>query len=95
MFFGRISNTLPCMQTSFETQLLYKHPQHVPYFWLTFRPKVSVSRTSFSVSLLSLAAQLGGSVSGGRTLLWAALGGAATGRLLYTTWTAYTGVVTT
>ena len=95
MFFGRISNTLPCMQTSFETQLLYKHPQHVPYFWLTFKPKVSVSRTSFRVSVLSLAAQLGGSVSGGRTPLWAALGGAATGRLLYTTWTAYTGVVPT
>ena len=61
----------PCTTTTFTTELVTKTPYSVDVFVLAFDPVVSVTRTSFSISPQTLVTRLGGSVSSGRTLLWA------------------------
>ena len=61
----------PCTTTTFTTELVTKTPSSVDVFVLAFDPVVSVTRTSFSISPQTLVTRLGGSVSSGRTLLWA------------------------
>ena len=64
----------PCILRSFVTQLTYKTPTDAnPLLMLSFDPVVSVTRSSFSLSGQNLAIEVGGSVSSGRTLLWALL----------------------
>ena len=64
----------PCTKTSYASQFTYKTPtMGTPSLWLAFDPMVSVTRSSFSLSGHTLVTRLGGSVSSGRTLLWACL----------------------
>ena len=42
-----------------------------PHIWFIFDPVVSVTRSSFTILSQTLVTRLGGSVSSGRTLLWA------------------------
>ena len=61
----------PCITTIFTSELVTRAPSSVDVFILAFDPVVSVTRTSFSISPQTLLTRLGGSVSSGRTLLWA------------------------
>ena len=73
----------PCVLRSFATQLTYKSPTDAnPLIGITFDPVVSVTRSSFSLSGENLATMVGGSVSSGRTLLWALLSLVSASQLL-------------
>ena len=64
----------PCVLRSFATQLTYKTPTDAnPLLMMSFDPVVSLTRSSFSLTGQNLATEVGGSVSSGRTLLWALL----------------------
>ena len=63
----------PCTKTSFVTQFTYKAPSTNPSLRLAFDLLVSVTRSRFSLSGLTLVTRMGGLVSSGRTLLWALL----------------------
>ena len=61
----------PCTTTMFTSELVTRAPSSLDVLILAFDPVVSVTRTSFSISPQTLVTRLGGSVSSGRTLLWA------------------------
>ena len=67
----------PCTETVFDTEFMSKSPSQDPVIQLIFQPVVSVTKSSFSISPQTLVGRLGGSVSSGRTLLWALLTGLA------------------
>ena len=67
----------PCTETVFDTEFMSKSPSQDPVIQLIFHPVVSVTKSSFSISPQTLVGRLGGSVSSGRTLLWALLTGLA------------------
>ena len=69
--FKSVSCKTPCTTTTFTSELVTKAPSSVDVLILAFNPVVSVTRTSFSISPQTLVTRLGGSVSSGRTLLWA------------------------
>merc|ERR1712107_512355 len=60
----------PCSKMTVETQLMYEDSFPTPTLDLIFDPEVEVNQSSFTVTVERLLADLGGSVSGGRTLLW-------------------------
>ena len=51
---------IPCTETVFETQLLFKNPSLDPVMSLNFDPIVQVTRSSFSISVQTLVGRLGG-----------------------------------
>ena len=63
----------PCTKTVYDTKFLYRSPTYDPLIVLHFDPVVSVTRSSFSIGAETLVTRLGGSISSGRTLLWALL----------------------
>merc|ERR1712150_169020 len=65
--------TTPCTKSSFHTKRLYSSPKKSSDIRIELGEQIQVTKSYFSISTQTFIVRLGGSIAGGRTMLWALL----------------------